>query len=73
MPKYDVQMCYEKWQYYRIEIEADSREAAEAKAQELWDNGCGSDPRFRYEEGEDDGNGAIVTECTEVEDARNSD
>ena len=35
MPKYDVTMCYEKWQYYHIIIEADNEALATARAEAL--------------------------------------
>ena len=70
--KYKVEMCYEKWQYYTIEIEAESRGLATAKAEELWADDPGgthadSTSPFIYDADKDDGNGATVTDCREVE------
>jgi hypothetical protein len=68
MPKYDVQICQEVWKYYRIHIDAPSVGLATAKAEDIFrKTGL---LEFTYEPGEDDGHGAVVVDCTEMEDGR---
>jgi hypothetical protein len=65
MKTFDVQVRHELWKYYRIHVEAASAKEAEAQALELWN--AGEYDAFSYETGEDDGNGATVTDCNEVQ------